>query len=91
MTFEAHLPTDLLAERPSLLFGDPPGDGAGGYTARLQQDYGTVAAERWRNAGGLAGSGWGDDDHATAAANRGGNCGEMIIQPEAVSLAQGRL
>ncbi len=62
---EADLPTDLAAERPSALGGNPCGDRARGHAPRLKQDDGTVGQQRRRHTRGFAGAGRGGHDGGT--------------------------
>ena len=66
---EAHLPSDLAADRPAALFGNSRGDRAGGHPAGLKQNDPAVCDERGRDARCFAGAGRGGDDRGPRPAD----------------------
>ena len=66
---EAHVPADLLAERPAALLGDPARDGPRRDPPRLQHQHRPVGGERRRQPRGLAGAGRRDDDRGAVPAH----------------------
>ena len=78
-SLEANLPSDLAAEFPAPLLGDPAGQGTGGYPARLEQDQRPGADQRGRDPGRLSRPGWSDDHQGATSVDFPVDPGQMGI------------